>query len=254
MLYLGACTGASPPVCVPCGPGLCDDCSAWMVSVKPYGVPLEIEQDYIEYGGVAASVSISFSGKSRGSPCGSGFYLSEVLTFTGFLATFDLSTEFTDLQFCGVRPYIYAAETTPADYASCDDVLDLSGVEVTITDHAVEVSASSITLPTLTYWDGDPPPAEYRMPLRLIFVGMDEGLKRYIVIDLYWDWNGTASEGGTAVYGECRPACPGPEAAYALGYADGVACLSPESPTCSSEAGEAYLLGHADGWIDGACI
>jgi hypothetical protein len=255
MLYLGACTGASPPICEPCGVVECDACALWMLSVKPYTDPAIYTQDPIDPVGESVSLSsLSFASSSQGSLCGSGSYLSEVLTFTDLSAEFVFSSGFSDVQVCGVRPYLYGSESSTPEYSSCDAAVDVANVVASVSGGTVTLSATSIALPTLAYWGGTIP-AEHPSVLRVVCTATYDGVLRYVVIDLYFSWDAMTPYAGWTAYGDCVPACPTAEQAYNDGYTAGSMCGASEPPSsCPTEITDAYAAGFSDGWTDGACV
>lgn len=222
MLYLGACNGASPPVCVPC---LSPCCEAWLASGEG-GV---FNSD------VFAEVWAYFEAPS---PWRSGLSASSGLgvpvTITGISHTLTIPSDVTATSVCG--PLVTSA--SEEDFS--DLVITRSGNAVTISGSAVVIGANET---------GNPAGIIVDLRIGVICTG---GGRTYLVV-LRW----TAHENEvldiqdltSIIPYDCADPCLSNEAAYAAGYADGLACLEQADPcagTCP-DCSSNYL----DGWTAG---
>jgi len=241
------------PSCLPCTTVVCNYCTDFLVQVRPiWEIPPYTQAGYTDG---AITHTLTFSGKSQGSVCGSGS-ISEVPTFTDLSAAFDLSGIMSNVVYCGARPLIYATESNDRTIWACDTSVDVSAVSVSVVGNSVTVSASTVTLPTLAYYGGSIPD-DTNTTLSLVFSAIMDNVTRYVRVDLTWSWDGAYTQVYYYASDVCEvntQTCLGFDGEGLRGYVDGLACAAFDPPTsCSTDEITAYTDEYNAAFILGGC-
>lgn len=239
MLYLGACTGASPPVCVPCGgpPPLC--CTKALGGTLGE-FPAPIFSPWTDFSYPASDL---LTAPSSGYPI--------AIAWAAYAVTVTFPAGVVPVRVCGVRPGI--------DYQGAPIVVaqDFSALTMAIVGQSVSLTWSALTTQGRhdpAYVLGDKVEAGF-----WVAVLCESGSDQYLIWILVVARNTLSLlPAGPTVYASVTPyycatsPCPSYEDAYAAGYAAGYAC-APAAPDCApwcSSCPGAYADGHAAGSAD----